>query len=307
MKVRALTALTAALALTMGVAACGGSQEAGETGAPATGTSSTGSAAATAPLNAKLPEDIRAAGKLVVGSQLSSPPIIFLQDDGKTVDGVNKKLADELATELGVTVEFQQISFASLTPSLQSGKIDAIFDMMSDNAERQKTFDFVDFIHNGLTYLVKKDNPRKIGSAADLCGESVAGVRGTSLVTYAESASAQCTAAGHQPIEVLQFASASDARLQVQNGKCAAFLGQTPIMLYLAQNANNGNAFSTVVDDDYPTETIGIAVAKDDSALRDVLREAVQNLIASGRYRKILQEYGLAELGLAEATVNAGV
>lgn len=299
---RLIAAPLAASLAAVSLAACGsdGGSDAGKDAAVA------GAEDTAAPLYDELPEAVRKAGKLVVGSQLASPPVTFLKDDGKTIDGVNADLAAELSEELGVPIEFQQISFASLTPSLQSGKIDAAFDMMSDNPERRETFDFVDYLHNGLTYLVKKDNPEGIESVKDLCGASVAGVRGTSLVTYAEEASAACETDSKDAIEVRQFANANDARLQVQNGKSVAFLGQTPIMLYLAKTANDGNLFSAVTDPDYKVETLGITVAKDDTALRDVLQKALQSLIDNGDYAKVLDGYGLSELALDEATVNAG-
>ncbi len=259
-----------------------------------------------APLYDALPEDVRKAGVITVGSQLASPPIAYLEDDAETASGVNVDLAEQLSEELGVQIAFQQASFDSLTPSLTSGKIDAIFDMMGDTAERQATFDFIDFMHNGLTYLVPQGNPDAIASVADLCGKSVSGVRGTSLVTYAEEASAQCEADGAEPITVNQFASASDARLQVQNGKSAAFLGQTPIMLYLADNADGGEAFDAVIDDAYAVETVGIAVAKESTQLRDAIQRGLQIIIDNGDYAGVLEEYGLAELELADATVNAG-
>lgn len=276
------------------------------------GTSSSGGAKKDSSVNTRaalyssLPASVKKAGKIVAGSQLASPPVIYLKDDGKTVAGVNFDLAQALSTQLGVPIAFQQTSFPALTPSLQSGKIDAAFDLMSDNAERQKTFDFVDFVHNGLTYLVRAGNPQHINKVSDLCGKSVAGVQGTDLVSYAQTASKKCAAGGKKPIKVLQFTSASNARLQVQNGKCAAFLGQTPIMLYLAKTAGKGKTFAAVIDHAYPTETIGMAMAKNDTQLRASLQKALQALIKNGTYRKVLDKYGLGDLAVSKATINAG-
>lgn len=259
-----------------------------------------------APLYGELPARIQGTGKLLMGSQLSSPPVIYLDSDAKTVKGLNKDLADALSKELGVPIEFQQISFASLTPSLQTKKIDAIFDAFSDTAERQKTFDFIDYINNGLTYLVPKGNPESISTATGLCGKSLSGVRGTSLVAFLEAQAAKCAAEGKPELTVQQFATASDARLQVQTGKSAAFLGQTLNMEYLASTAGEGKIFDAVTDDSYPLELIGMAVNKSDAELRAVLQKAFQSIMDNGSYSSALKTYNQSRLAIAQPTINGG-
>lgn len=259
-----------------------------------------------ASLYSELPAKIKDAGKLTVGSQLSSPPVIYLDSDAKTVKGLNKDLADALGKELGVPIEFQQISFASLTPSLQTNKIDAIFDTFSDTAERQKTFDFIDYVNNGLTYLVPKGNPENISTASGLCGKTLSGVRGTSLVAFLEAQAAKCAAEGKPQLAVQQFATASDARLQVQNGKSTAFLGQTLNMPYVAKTAGDGKLFDAVTDDGYPLELIGMAVNRSDTELRGVLQKAFQHVIDKGAYSELMKTYGISSLSVEKATVNGG-
>lgn len=275
-------------------------------GTAAPNSSSAGGVDKQAPLYSELPANIKEAGRLRMGSQLSSPPVIYLDSDAKTVKGLNKDLAEALSKELGVPIEFQQISFASLTPSLQTKKIDAIFDTFSDTAERQKTFDFIDYVNNGLTYLVPEGNPENISTATGLCGKSLSGVRGTSLVAFLEAQAAKCAAEGKPELTVQQFASASDARLQVQNGKSAAFLGQSLNMAYLASTAGNGKIFDAVTDDSYPLELIGMAVNKSDAELRTVMQKAFRNIMDNGSYASALKTYKQSELAIAEPTINGG-
>lgn len=259
-----------------------------------------------APLYDRLPEGVSKAGKLVMGSQLASPPIIAVQDDGQTISGVNVDLAAELSGVMGVPVEFIQVPFSGLIPALDTGKIDGVFDLMSDTAERRDSVDFIDFMSNGLTLLVSKGNPKDVVSVKGLCGKNVAGVRGTGFVAYAESMSQACIDAGEAAIDVKQYASAADGRLQVQTGAVAAFLGQTPIMLYLASTVDDGNTFDTVIDPDYPPELTAIAVSKDRTDLRDLLRDAFAELIKNGQYAAVLDKHGMSDLALPEVTVNAG-
>lgn len=259
-----------------------------------------------APLYSKLPAKIQESGKMVMGSQLASPPVIYFDSDAKTIKGLIKDLGDKVSEEVGVPIEFEQISFASLTPSLQSGKIDGIFDMFADTKSRQETFDFVDYIQNGLTYLVAKGNPEGISTSVGLCGKRVSGLRGTNFVASLVEQAAECEASGQPKLDVQQFATESDARLQVQNGKSDAFLGQTLNMSYLAKTAGEGKLFDAIADESYPLETTGIVVAKNDNQLRDTLAEALRNIMADGRYATILESYEQSKMALSEPTINGG-
>lgn len=139
-----------------------------------------------------------------------------------------------------------------------------------------------------------------------LCGKTLSGVRGTSLVAFLEEQAAKCAAEGNPELTVQQFGSASDARLQVQTGKSAAFLGQTLTMGYLASTAGDGKIFDAVPDETYPLELIGMAVSKSDNELRDVLKKAFGNIIADGTYAELLAKYDQAEMAVQEPTVNGG-
>lgn len=300
MKIRPLTALLGIAAL--GLTGCGASAPDAGAGAPAPASGVT----TTAPYYAQLPDSVKQAGKLVVGSQLSSPPIAFITEDGKTIKGVNKDLADLLSKQLGVPIEFTQYAFPGLQPALTSKKIDAVFDLMDDTPSRQKTFDFVDFIVDGFTILVKDGNPEGINGVADLCGKSVSIVTGSTAIPIVEKATAACAASGKAPVTMTQYPKASDARLQVQSGKIPAFLGATPVMLYLADNAEGGKAFNAVKGEILGKTVAGMAVRKDDTALRTALVDAFKAIMDDGSYKKVLDSYGLADLALTEPTVNAG-
>jgi len=297
MKLRTVTALTATCVLAL--TACGAAPGASSTAAsPGVNRS--------APLYKSLPESVRKAGKLVVGSQLASPPIAFLAEDAKTVKGVNKDLADQLSKQLGVPVQFSQYAFPGLQPALTSKKIDAVFDLMDDTPTRQQTFDFVDFIVDGFTILVKDGNPAGVNSIADLCGKTVSIVTGSTAIPVVEAQSGKCTAEGKQTLTVKQFQKASDARLQVQSGKMTAFFGATPVMLYLADNAEGGKAFDAVQGEIYGKTVAGMAVRKDDTALRDSLVKAYSAIMEDGSYTQVLAKYGLQDLALDKPTVNGG-
>jgi polar amino acid transport system substrate-binding protein len=178
--------------------------------------------------------------------------------------------------------------------------------MMNDTPEREKLLDFVDFFNLGTMLLIRKGNPEHVESLETLCGKTVSTVQGSTQIKLVDDASAKCKADGKPAIENLQYAQPSDARLQVQTGHVAAFLGNTPVMIYLAKTAGEGNVFDVVRGHEYQPVPLGIGVDKSNTGLRDALKKALDALIADGTYRKILEQHGVESGAVTSATINGG-
>lgn len=250
-----------------------------------------------------LPPEIRTAGKIVAGSEISSPPIIYFDADGRTMKGLDIDLAAAMAKVLGVTIEFQNIAFAGLTPAMQAHKIDIIFNVIADTREREQVLDFVDYANTGSSLLIQKGNPHDIHSLADVCGSTLATIRGATQIALAQTQSDRCTAAGKPAITISLYDSPADGRLQVQTGKVACFFGNPPTLTYLAQTAGGGTIFE-VVPEVYDPQPIGIAVRKDDTKLRDALQAALKALVADGTYAKLLAANHLESSALPSIPLN---
>ncbi len=248
----------------------------------------------------------RAADDIVAGSLTNSPPMISYAADGSTLQGVIVDLAAAMSKALGRAIVFKPIPFPGLLPAMQAKKIDIVFSMMNDTPERQKLLDFVDFYDLGTKLLVRKGNPQGVTGLESACGMTVATVQGSTQNSLVDEFSARCQAAGKPAIERLQYAQPADARMQVQTGRVAAFLGNSPVMVYIAATAGEGKIFDVVSDREYQPVPLGIGVAKDNAALRDALQKALNTLIADGSYRKILEKYGVEGGALKSATINGG-
>ena len=78
---------------------------------------------------------IKAAGKIVVGTSADYPPYESIDADGNFV-GFDMDLIRAVGEKLGVEVEIQDMPFDSLIASVQEGKIDAVIAAMQATAER---------------------------------------------------------------------------------------------------------------------------------------------------------------------------
>jgi polar amino acid transport system substrate-binding protein len=255
---------------------------------------------------ATLPLAAQAAAPITAGSITNSPPMISYASDGTTLQGVIVDLAAAMSKQMGREIVFKAMPFSGLLPAMQAKRIDISFTLMNDTPAREKLVDFVDFFNLGTMLLIKKGNPQHVQSLETMCGMTVSTVQGSTQLALVDEMSAKCAAAGKPAIKNMQYAQPSDARLQVQTGRVAAFLGNSPVMVYLAKTAENGNLFDVVAGHEYQPVPLGISVAKDNTALRDQLQKSLNALIADGSYLKILQKYGVEGGALKSATINAG-
>jgi len=253
-----------------------------------------------------LPGSAAAATEIKAGSITNSPPMISYASDGTTLQGAIVDLAAAMSRQLGRTIVFESIPFNGLLPAMEAKRIDITFTLMNDTPAREKIIDFVDFFNLGTMLLIRKGNPEHVESLETLCGKTVSTVQGSTQVALVDETNAKCSAAGKPAIENLQYAQPSDARLQVQTGHVAAFLGNTPVMVYLAKTAGDGTIFDVVRGHEYQPVPLGIGVAKANTALRDALKRSLDALIADGTYRKILEKHGVESGAVTSATINGG-
>ena len=292
---RLLPALT--LALGLALTGCGSDDDDPTVADP-------GASAGGAPLAELLPQAVRDAGVLKVGSDVAYAPVEFFDADGKTIIGIDPDLGAAIGKQLGVKLEFSNATFDGLITSLKSKRIDLIMSAMSDTPERQKEIDFVDYFTAGTSILVKKGNPEKIASLDDFCGKTIALQRGTTQEDVAKEQAAKCKTAGKE-LKVLAFDRDTEALLQVKQGRAVADMNDFPVAAYNAKTSGGGNDFE-VVGEQIAAGPYGIGVRKEDTQIRDALQKALQALIDNGEYKKILEKWNVTQGAVTTATVNGG-
>ncbi len=288
----------AALVLAGGLSACAGSdQTTASSAAPTTVNTS-------APLYAQLPQSVKDKGSIQVGSDIAYAPMEYYDTDGKTVLGFDKELGDLLATELGVPLVFNNATFDGLITQLDSNRFDLAISSMSDTVERQQKVDFVDYYISGSIMFVKAGNPHGFSTVDDLCGRTISLQRGTVQEDYvATTLSPRCVANGKGAVEVMAFDRESEAMLQIEQDRAVAGIQEYPVAVYNTQQSNG--KFETV-GEQVVAGPLGIAVAKDNTALRDAIQASLQMNIDDGDYLKLIERYKTPQSAVKEATINAG-
>lgn len=239
---------------------------------------------------------------LTVGSDIAYPPVEFYKEGTKEVQGLDYDLCQAIAREMGRSgCEFANVTFDGLIPALQAKRFDVIFSAMSDSAERQKEIDFVDYFTVGTSIIVKKGNPAGIQSLDDLCGRTVGVQRGTTQEDVSNAQKEKCKAAG-KDLEVLTFDTDVDAQQALRADRSVAGLNDFPVAAYVAEQAGDFE----VVGEQIEAGPYGIGIRKDDVELRDMIKAALEAVIASGEYDSILAKWNVEKGALKTAAINGG-
>lgn len=126
-------------------------------------------------------------GILQIGSDIAYAPIEFFEEGTQNEMGLDVDIANAIADAIGVEVEFLNLGFDPLIPSLKGGEIDIIMSSMTITEERQQEIDFIAYFTAGTGILVQSGNPEDIGSLEDLCGLIAAVQVGTIQVDQLEA------------------------------------------------------------------------------------------------------------------------
>ncbi|WP_030210707.1 ABC transporter substrate-binding protein [Streptomyces sp. NRRL S-87] len=288
------------------LAGCGDQTDAGSSSS-----SSESPASSAAPLFAKLPKKYQDSKVIKIGTDAAYAPMEFTE--GGKIVGVDPDLAEALGKQLGVKMEMVSGTFDGLITSIYTGRQDLIMSSMTDNKKRQeglddsgkkigKGIDFVDYFSSGVSLLVKKGNPQGVKSLDDLCGKTVAVQRGT---IYEDTFKAQATKCGDKKLTIQAFDTDAEAQTRVKAGGAVADLNDYPVAAYIAKTSGGGNDFE-VAGSQADVGLFGIGVSKDNTQLRDAVKEALDAIIKDGSYAKVLEKWNVKDSAVTQATVNAG-
>jgi polar amino acid transport system substrate-binding protein len=115
--------------------------------------------------------------KIRITAEVTSPPFGILDKDGNP-DGSEIAAARQLAKDLGVEVEFVQVTAPNRIPALISGKADVAISSLSITLDRAKAVMFAS-PHGALSIVITAPAGVSIKSAADLKGKRIGLTRAT--------------------------------------------------------------------------------------------------------------------------------
>ncbi len=206
------------------------------------------------------------------------PPFNYIGKDGK-LTGFDIDIANAIAAKMGVKAKPITTAWDGIIGGLKGKRFDMIIGSMAVTEARKKQVSFTDpYYHDGAQFFAKKGSGFK--NIADLKDGKVGVVTGT---TFQEALSKMKNIK-----EVMQFESDVDNMKSVELGRADGLVTGKLVGLY---GAKKYNVEIEPVGDVLYSETIAIAIRKEDKDLVEAVNKALAQMKADGTYEKISNKW----------------
>ena len=215
-------------------------------------------------------------GILTMGTNAAFPPYEYYEGD--TVVGIDAEIAQAIAEKLGLSLEIVDMDFNSIITAVQSGKVDVGIAGMTVEPDRLENVDFTDSYATGVQVVIVTEDS-DIASVDDLEGKLIGTQEGTTGWSYCSE--------DYGDDMVIQYTNGATAVQALLDGKVdCVVIDQQPALSFV--EANEG---LKILETEYAVEDYAIAVSKDNTALRDAINTALNELIEDGTVQGILDKY----------------
>jgi polar amino acid transport system substrate-binding protein len=285
----------------LALAGCGSSSSSSTSSTTPTTTSS--ASGANSAVAATVPAAIKSKGTLNVATEAQYAPNEFLAGDGHTIIGMDADLVTAIAETMGLKAKFTNATFEAIIPGLAAGRYDLGASSFTDTKEREKTVDFVDYFNAGISFYAKASANPGVSTVADLCGKTVAVEKGTVEQEESEAQSKKCTKEAKKSVSVLSFPGQNAVNLAVSSGRAELGMADSPVVAY--QIKQSKGAFK-LTGKTYAFAPYGLAIPKTTGMTQPVLA-ALKVLIANGKYKQILDKWGVQEGAITAPKINGAI
>lgn len=295
MNVRIKLGVAAVSIAALALSACGSSSLSGE---PDTESAPSVSVSENVDLASKLPESIKSAGVIKIGTDPTYAPSEFLAGDGKTVQGFDVDLFNQVAAKFGVKTEWEPSKFGSIITGVNGKKYDMGISSFTINSDRLKEVDMVSYFNAGTQWATQPGNPKGI-DPDNACGKNVAVQTGT--VQETDDLPPRQKKCGSNKINVLSYDSQAQATSAVVTGKADAMLADSPIVAYAVKQS--GGKLEPL-GDIYDAAPYGYVLPKGETEFGEAIVEALKQLEQEGAYKAALEKWGVEQGAISDFAVN---
>jgi len=230
------------------------------------------------------------ANTLVIGSDLTYPPFAYMQDGQPA--GFDVELMKNLARRLNLAAEFKDTRFASLVTGARAKHFDVIASTLYITPERQRVLNFIPYVKVGSSLLVLESSPYRPTRVEELCGKSVASIKGASWIPKLQAVSTDyCAKNKLGAIQTREFDTDAQATQALRSGA---------IDVQFMDNLVAGEVLKKFPDTYAVTSReliypvlAGIALAPQNKSLFAAIDEAFTQMRASGDYVALAEQYGV--------------
>jgi arginine/lysine/histidine transporter system substrate-binding protein len=242
-----------------------------------------GSKSNTTSTNNDFLNQIKEKGKIIVGTSADYAPYEFhtLVNGQDSIVGFDMEIAKQIAKDLGVQLEIQDISFDGLLQALTTGKVDFVIAGMTPDAERKKSVDFTNIYYMAKQgVMVRAEDKDKYKTIDDLKGKTV----GAQLTTTQE----KIVKEQMKGSSLVSLTKIPDLVMELKDKKVDAIVVELPVANgYVANNSDLAISNVSVKDD---TGGSAIALKKGNQTLVDAMNKTLDRLKSDGSIDKFVAQ-----------------
>lgn len=223
-------------------------------------------------------------GTLRLGIPYNLIPQGYLKSSGEWV-GFEVDFGVELAKHLDVKLQQVKVTEQTWGPLLARGKLDAAVCRIRHTRSLESEFDFsVPYFFDAQQILIPKG---AVKNAQDLKGSKIAALQGSSAE---KAAMRMLREAGDESAEqnVVSFPDRPSCFLALGKEKVAGWIDSGLVLL---EYATRSPGRFELIDAVGPFEAVAVAVPQNDSAWRDMINFAIQDMATDGTLQKIYDKW----------------
>ena len=224
-----------------------------------------------------LADETAARGTVRIGVRNDNPPLSFVTEEGEWV-GFDVDLAHAIAAQLNLEPELIVVDGTTRISFLQEGRVDMSIASMNHTRKRDNAIDFsITYFWDNQSFLVRTGEYTAI---EELMGKKVAANAGSSAIP---SWIAHSAAQGGPEPEIVEFSDKLAAMQALRDGAVEGYTEDNITMLALAA----GDPALELLPGGHNPVQFGIGVPNNQSAWRDQVNYALQELWKSGAFHEI--------------------
>jgi polar amino acid transport system substrate-binding protein len=210
-----------------------------------------------------------AATKITVATDATWPPFESVNEQTKTIEGMDVDIMNAIAANQGITVEFKNVAWDPLLAGMAQGMYDAAISSITITDSRKKDMLFSDpYFAAGQIVVVGINNNTIKGK------DTLSGQVGVQLGTTGDIEVQKIKAATSKPYDDIGL-----AFQDLMNGQVQAVVCDNPVaLLYVGQNPTKIKIVGSVFTD----ENYGIAVAKGKTDLLNKINAGLKAVKSQG-------------------------
>jgi polar amino acid transport system substrate-binding protein len=256
---------------------------------------------------ALVPAKVRSSGKLIIGVGAAGSgfaPLAFTANDNKTLIGSEPDIAVAVAGVLGLQPDLQNTSWENLFIGLDSGKYNLGASNITVTEERKQKYDFATYRKDELAFEAKKGAGWHVTGPKDVAGKKIAVGSGTNQEKILVEWSKEAVAAGLPAVDIKYYQTNQATYLALGSNQIDAYLGPNPTAAYHVAVAGQTEIIGTYSGAGSTLQGKIALTTRKGSGLVEAYAAAVNELIRSGDYAKILNRWNLASEAVPTAEVN---